>query len=63
MCNRTLNKRTQFLKHLDKCTLKNLENVGTSTKHFSCELCNYEGNILSDFEKHLWSHVDETQKT
>lgn len=59
LCDRVLNKRTNLLKHLDKCAMKPLRDVSGSTavEKLACNFCNVKINSLSHLEKHLWNHV------
>lgn len=60
LCNRYLSKRVKLLKHIDLCT-KRLAREATVTpppvKHFTCDICNDNFNLLSDLEKHFYTHV------
>lgn len=62
ICDRMLNKRTQLLKHLDKCIDTHLkEEISKSqqeVKKLSCEFCDEDITSLSHLEKHIWNHVN-----
>lgn len=57
-CDRVLNKRTKFLKHLDNCLGGyRLINGLPDFDKLSCHLCNKQFTSLSLFETHLFDHA------
>lgn len=62
VCNRVLSKRSQLLKHLDKCIETYLKNESSSSQQevekFTCEFCDADIKSLSHLEQHIWNHVN-----
>lgn len=61
ICDRMLGKRTQLLKHLDKCIDTHLREKNSKPKEirpFKCDFCDEEIPSVSHLEKHIWDHVD-----
>lgn len=61
LCDRVLSKRTNLLKHLDRCAMKPLEDNETSgsstVEKLACNYCDVKISSLSHLERHLWNHV------
>lgn len=63
ICDRSLSKRSQLLKHLDKCAAGNRVindptiNDLTIEIKLSCEFCDEHITSLSHLETHLFDHV------
>lgn len=59
LCNRTLNKRTTMLKHLNRCIVGKLA-VPTNAEpsiEFKCGICSFSCDALLKLEEHSWVHM------
>lgn len=61
LCDRVLSKRTNVLKHIDRCMTKSLDDNETSNsstvEKLSCYYCDVKIMSLSHLERHFWDHV------
>lgn len=57
VCNRFLGKRSKLLKHLDNCTVNQVEDETKTTENLSCDYCNENISTVEHLEKHLWKHA------